>query len=136
MEVKHLVFEKLLIDNGIKKTDFSKYSKISYFTVTGWKKRDIVPAYAIVILKDMIYRKKLEAEAEQNLRRSHTVPRIKHSLTANEENILKSAFWGTNYTIDDIAEEIRHNNQDIIKKVEENLSADTATQIIGKLSHA
>ena len=104
--------------------------------MTGWKKRDIVPAYAIVILKDMIYRKKLEAEAEQNLRRSHTVPRIKHSLTANEENILKSAFWGTNYTIDDIAEEIRHNNQDIIKKVEENLSADTATQIIGKLSHA
>lgn len=134
MEVKHIVFENLLNDNNLKKTDFANYSKIPYFTVAGWKKRDSVPPYAMVILKDMIYRKKLDMEAEQTLRRSYSVPQMNYALTANEENQLKSVFWGTNYTIDDIAKEIQHNNKSIIKRVEENLPLDIRTQIIGKLA--
>ena len=134
MEVKHIVFEKLLSNNNLKKTDFANYSKIPYFTVAGWKKRDSVPPYAMVILKDMIYRKKLDMEAEQTLRRSYSVPQMNYALTPNEENQLKSVFWGTNYTIDDIAKEIQHNNQNIIKRVEENLPLDMRTQIIGKLT--
>jgi hypothetical protein len=136
MEVKHIVFEKLLENNNLKKTDFAKYSKIPYFTVAGWKKRDSVPPYAMVILKDMIYRKKLDMEAEQTLRRINCVSKIDYSLTATEENKLKSVFWGTNYTIDDIAKEIQHNNLSIIKRVEENLPLDIRTQIISKLAHA
>jgi len=135
MEVKHIVFEKLLSNNNIKKTDFANYSKIPYFTVAGWKKRDSVPPYAMVILKDMIYRNKLELEAEQNLRRGYIVKKVNYSLTVEEEKKLKSVFWGTNYTIDDIAKEIKENNQNIIKRVEENLPLDLKTQIIGKLAH-
>lgn len=136
MEVKNTIFEKILSKNKLKKTDFANYSKIPYFTVVGWKKRDNVPPYAMVILKDMIYRKKLDMEAEQTLRRSYSVPQMNYALTANEENQLKSVFWGTNYTIDDIAKEIQHNNQNIIKRVEENLPLEIQTQIIDKLAHA
>lgn len=136
MEVSNTVFEKLLANNNLKKSDFAEYSKIPYNTVAGWKKKNQVPSYAMVILKDMIYRAKLEKEAEQNLRRSYGVARVNYLLTDNEENKLKSVFWGTNYTIDDIAREIQHNNQNIIKRVEENLPLDMRTQIIGKLAHA
>jgi len=136
MEISNAVFEKLLACNNFKKSDFAEYSKIPYNTVAGWKKKNKVPPYAMVILKDMIYRNKLEMQAEQNLRRSYVVPRANYSLTPNEEKKLKSVFWGTNYTIDDIAKEMQNNNQTIIKRVEENLPLDIRTQIMGKLSHA
>lgn len=136
MEFKHVIFEKLLSDNNLKKTDFANYSKIPYNTVAGWKKRDSVPPYAMVILKDIIYRKKLDMEAEQSLRRRDKVSRVKYSLTPNEENQLKSVFWGTNYTIDYIAKEIQHNNQTIIKRVTTNLPLNKGIKIISKLAHA
>lgn len=136
MEVSNTIFEKLLSNNNFKKSDFAEYSKIPYNTVAGWKKKNQVPSYAMVILKDMIYRVKLELEAEQQLRKAYIIPRVNYSLTPNEEKKLKSVFWGTNYTIDDIASGIQHNSQNIIKRVEENLPLDIRTQIIGKLTHA
>jgi len=136
MQISNAIFEKLLTCNNFKKSDFAEYSKIPYNTVAGWKKKNKVPSYAMVILKDMIYRNKLEMQAEQNLRRSYATPRVKYSLTPHEEEKLKSVFWGTNYTIADIAKEIQNNNQTIIKKVEENLPLGIRTQIISKLSHA
>lgn len=136
MEVSNTIFEKLLANNNLKKSDFAEYSKIPYNTVAGWKKTNKVPPYAMVILKDMIYRKKLELQAEQDLRRSYVVSRANYLLTSNEEKKLKSVFWGTNYTIDDIASGIQNNSQNIIKRIKENLPLDMRTQIIGKLTHA
>ena len=66
MEITNTIFETLLTKNNFKKKEFAQYSKIPYNTVVGWKKKNSVPAYAMVILKDMIYRKKLE-EITENL---------------------------------------------------------------------
>lgn len=136
MEISNTIFEKLLANNSLKKSDFADYAKIPYNTVAGWKKKNQVPAYAMVILKDMIFRKKLEIQADQNLRRSYIIPRVQHLLTNTEEKKLKSIFWGTNYTIEKIAKELQQNNQVMIKRVQENLPADLGMQIIGKLTHA
>ena len=95
MEIKNAVFEKLLTNNNLKKTDFAQYSKIPYNTVVGWKKKEYVPAYAMVILKDMIYRKKLDIQTEQNLKKTNKVQNINYSLTTSEKNSLSSLFWGT-----------------------------------------
>lgn len=137
MEVKNVVFEKLLDNNNFKKIDFANYSKIPYNTVAGWRKRKKVPEYAMVILKDMIYRKKLDIEAERDLRRNRVVKtRIDYRLTIDEETILKSVFWGTNYTLDDIVQNIKERNKKVIRRIEENLPPKTQRQILGKLSHA
>ena len=68
MEITNTIFETLLTKNNFKKKEFAEYSKIPYDTVVGWKKKGYVPAYAMVILKDMIYRKKLDEETEQTLK--------------------------------------------------------------------
>ena len=136
MEVSNTIFEKLLTNNSLKKSDFADYAKIPYNTVAGWKKRNQVPTYAMVILKDMIFRKKLEIQADQNFRRNHVAPRVQHILTSTEEKKLKSIFWGTNYTIEKITKELQQNNQVMIKRIQENLPTDIGMQIIGKLTHA
>ena len=53
MKIEHELFEKMLTAKGITKKVFSKYAKISYYTVAGWKKSGNVPAYAMVILKSI-----------------------------------------------------------------------------------
>ena len=53
MKTEHQIFEKMLSAKGITKKTFSRYAKIPYYTVAGWKKSDSVPAYAMVILKSM-----------------------------------------------------------------------------------
>jgi len=91
----------------------------------------------MVILKDMNYRRKLDLEVSQNLRKNFTpTSRIKYSLTQKEEKRLKSVFWGTNYTTSDIVKGIKENNQKILKRLEENLSFNMQRQIIGKLTNA
>ena len=137
MEVTNKVFEKLLIKNNISKKEFSEYSKIPYDTVVGWKKRNNVPPYAMVILKDMNYRKKLDLEVSNDLRKKFTTTsKNNYSLTRNEEKRLKSVFWGTNYTTNDIVKGIKDKNQKIIKRLEENLPFTMQRQIVGKLANA
>ena len=137
MEVTNKVFEKLLIKNNISKKEFSEYSKIPYDTVVGWKKRNNVPPYAMVILKDMNYRKKLDLEVSNDLRKKFTTTsKNNYSLTRNEEKRLKSVFWGTNYTTNDIVKGIKEKNQKIIKRLEENLPFTMQRQIVGKLANA
>lgn len=137
MKITNIIFEKLLINSNISKKDFSEYSKIPYDTVVGWKKRNHVPAYAMVILKDLNYRKKLDLKASQDLRKnSRVTSRNNHSLTRNEEKRLKSVFWGTNYTTNDIIHGIKEKNQKILKRIEENLPFSMQRQIVGKLSNA
>ncbi len=91
----------------------------------------------MVILKDMIYRKKLDEETEQTLKRNvQTIVNQNNILTKNEENRLKSVFWGTNFTTDDILKGIKERNQKILKKIEENLPLNLQKQILGKLNYA
>lgn len=137
MEITNIIFEKLLINNNISKKEFSEYSKIPYDTVTGWKKRNHVPPYAIVILKDMNYRKKLDLETSNDLRRNDaTLSKSNYSLSKNEEKRLKSIFWGTNYTTNDIIKGIQEKNQKIIKRFEDNLPFNMQRQIVSKLTNA
>lgn len=137
MEITNVIFEKVLINNNISKKEFSEYSKIPYNTVTGWKKKNHVPAYAMVILKDMNYRKKLDLDAANDLRKNNTISsETNHALTKNEEKILKSVFWGTNYTINDIIDGIKGKNQKMMKRIEENLPFNIQRQIVGKFVNA
>jgi len=137
MEISNIIFEKVLINNNISKKEFSEYSKIPYDTVAGWKKRNHVPAYAMVILKDMNYRKKLDFDAENDLRKNNIIiATTNYSLTMNEEKRLKSVFWGTNYTTNAIIDGIKGKNQKMMKRIEENLPFNMQRQIIGKLANA
>ena len=123
MEITNTIFETLLTKNNFKKKDFAEYSKIPYDTVVGWKKKGYIPPYAMVILKDMIYRKKLDEETEKLFKRNIQPTTIQnYNLTKIEENKLKAVFWGTNFTTDDILKGIREKNQKILKKIEENIS--------------
>ena len=137
MEITNKIFETLLTKNDFKKKEFADYSKIPYDTVVGWKKKGYIPPYAMVILKDMIYRKKLDEETEKLLKRNINPITIKnYNLTKIEENKLKAVFWGTNFTTDDILKGIREKNQKILKKIEENLPLNLQKQILGKLNYA
>jgi len=53
MKTDHKNFEALLKAKGISKKAFSAYSGIPYYTVAGWKKSAQVPAYAMVLLRQM-----------------------------------------------------------------------------------
>ncbi|KLD99982.1 hypothetical protein [Aliarcobacter butzleri] len=119
MEITNTIFETLLTKNNFKKKDFADYSKIPYDTVVGWKKKGYIPPYAMVILKDMIYRKKLDEETEKLFKRNiqPTTTIENYNLTKIEENKLKAVFWGTNFTIDDILKGIKERNQKILKKI-------------------
>lgn len=137
MEITNTIFETLLTKNNFKKKEFAEYSKIPYNTVVGWKKKNSVPAYAMVILKDMIYRKKLDEQTEQLFNRNiQQITNQNHNLTKKEENKLKSVFWGTNFTTYDILKGIKERNQKILKKIEENLPLNLQKKILGKLNYA
>jgi hypothetical protein len=133
MEITNTIFETLLTKNNFKKKDFAEYSKIPYDTVVGWKKKGYIPPYAMVILKDMIYRKKLDEETEKLFKRNiHPTTIENYNLTKIEENKLKAVFWGTNFTTDDILKGIREKNQKILKKIEENISKNIIKDISKK----
>ncbi|WP_457598924.1 hypothetical protein [Hydrogenimonas sp.] len=57
MKAEHKDFEALLKAKGISKKAFSAYSGIPYYTVAGWKKSGYVPAYAMILLRQMPSRK-------------------------------------------------------------------------------
>ena len=135
MEITNTIFETLLTKNNFKKKEFAQYSKIPYDTVVGWKKKGYVPAYAMVILKDMIYRKKLDEETEQTLKRNiQPIINQNHNLTKIEENKLKSVFWGTNFTTEDILRGIKEKNQKIMQKMKENMSKTEIKEITLKIN--
>ena len=135
MEITNKIFETLLTKNDFKKKEFANYSKTPYDTVVGWKKKGYVPAYAMVILKDMIYRKKLDEETEQTLKRNiQPIINQNHNLTKIEENKLKSVFWGTNFTTEDILRGIKEKNQKIMQKMKENMSKTEIKEITLKIN--
>ena len=135
MEITNTIFETLLTKNNFKKKEFAEYSKIPYDTVVGWKKKGYVPAYAMVILKDMIYRKKLDEETEQLFDRNiQSITNQNHNLTKIEETKLKSVFWGTNFTTEDIVRGIKEKNRKIMQKMKENMSKTEIKEITLKIN--
>lgn len=62
MKVEHKLFESILDTRGISKRAFSYYAQIPYYTVAGWKKSGHVPAYALVLLKNMPFSKTVTAQ--------------------------------------------------------------------------
>lgn len=53
MKVNHQTFEQMLATKSVTKKAYATYTQIPYFTVAGWKKSNSVPAYAMVLLKNM-----------------------------------------------------------------------------------
>ena len=122
MKVDNALFEKILLVKGITKIAFSQYAKIPYDTVAGWKKVGTVPGYVMVIVKDMAYRQMLDEKAKNQMRRSQRREAdLVIDLTIKEQKHIEAAFWGTNYTIGDIVENLQNGNEKFIKQFEENL---------------
>ncbi len=120
--IDHSIFINTLRLNGITQKDFSKYAKIPYNTVTGWKKKGKVPAYAMVIARDMIYRKNLDKnlqmEVEQKIK--HQKENIKE-LSLSEIKQIEAAFWGTNYTALEIIQKVKKGDKSFVKHFNENI---------------
>lgn len=53
MKVSYKAFEDLLRIKAVSKKAFAAYAQIPYYTVCGWKKSGSVPAYAMVLLRQM-----------------------------------------------------------------------------------
>jgi hypothetical protein len=122
-KIDHQLFVNTLKAKGITQKAFAQYAKIPYDTVTGWKKKGKVPAYAMVIAKDMAYRKRLDEQTKEQLQRRHKRDRIEViSLQPAEQKRIEAAFWGTNYTGGEIIEKIQRGEQDFEKRLKENVS--------------
>jgi len=121
-KIDHTLFIHTLKDNGITQKAFAKYAKIPYDTVTGWKKRGKVPAYAMVIAKDMAYRMRLDEQTRKTLqRRSKRSALEVIGLDKAEQKRIEAAFWGTNYTAGEIIENAKTGDKRFMKRLKENL---------------
>ncbi|RUM45610.1 MAG: hypothetical protein DSY46_02430 [Hydrogenimonas sp.] len=122
MKIDHTLFLKMLKTNGITQKAFSDYAKIPYDTVTGWKKKGKVPAYAMVIAKDMAFRKMLNEKTKMEMRRNLKKKQESVSdLLPNEQKRIESAFWGTNYTAVEIIQKVQEGDEKFIKQFNENV---------------
>ena len=121
-KIDHKLFVNTLKAKGITQKAFAQYAKIPYDTVTGWKKKGKVPAYAMVIAKDMAYRKRLDEQTRQQLQRRHKRDRLEViGLQTAEQKRIEAAFWGTNYTAGEIVEKIQLGDQGFEKQLKENV---------------
>ena len=121
-KIDHKLFIDVLKANGITQKAFAEYAKIPYDTVTGWKKKGKVPAYAMVIAKDMAYRMQLDEQVRQTLQRRHKRDRIEVvGLKPDEQKRIEAAFWGSNYTAGEIIENAKKGDKATLKRLKENL---------------
>lgn len=131
MKIDHILFLKMLKTNGITQKAFSDYAKIPYDTVTGWKKKGKVPAYAMVIAKDMAFRKMLNEKTKMEMKRNLKKRQESVSdLLPNEQKRIESAFWGTNYTAVEIIQKVQEGDEKFIKQFNENLPKELRQKII------
>jgi hypothetical protein len=122
MKINHSLFEKILTSKEITKKAFSEYAKIPYYTVAGWKKSEKVPAYAMVIARDMIYRRVLDEKAKQQMQKGlKDTLDIELNLLPKEKKRIEVAFWGTNYIAEEIIEEVLRGNSKFVKQFNENV---------------
>ena len=123
-KIDHKLFVNTLKAKGITQKAFAQYAKIPYDTVTGWKKKGKVPAYAMVIARDMAYRMRLDEQTKEQLQRRHKRDRIEViGLQPAEQKRIEAAFWGTNYTAGEIVEKIQLGDQGFEKQLKENVPA-------------
>ena len=121
-KIDHKLFINILKTNGITQKAFAEYAKIPYDTVTGWKKKGKVPAYAMVIAKDMVYRMQLDEQVRQKLQRRHKIDRIEVvGLKPDEQKRIEAAFWGSNYTAGEIIENAKKGDKATLQRLKENL---------------
>jgi len=121
-KIDHTLFIHMLKANGITQKAFAEYAKIPYDTVTGWKKKGKVPAYAMVIAKDMAYRMRLDEQTRKTLqRRSKRSALEVIGLDKAEQKRIEAAFWGTNYTAGEIIENAKTGDKRFMKRLKENL---------------
>ena len=121
-KIDHKIFIQMLKTKGITQKAFSQYSKIPYNTVTGWKKKGKVPAYAMVIAKDMAYRMRLDEQTRKTLqRRSKRSDFEVIGLDKAEQKRIEAAFWGTNYTAGEIIENAKSGDKRFMQRLKENL---------------
>jgi len=124
MNNKSVLFDKGLKYFGISKKQFSHESSIPYDTVTGWKKRNEVPAYAFILLKKIVSDNKLHGIKNIPINR-------KMEITAKLGKKIQAAFWGKNYTYKDILKEIKQGNPEFVKPFFENLYYQDTLKAIG-----
>ena len=121
-KIDHTLFIHTLKAHGITQKAFAGYAKIPYDTVTGWKKKGKVPAYAMVILKDMAYRMRHDEQTRNMLqrhRKRNTVEIV--GLDSKEQKRIEAAFWGTNYTAGEIIEKAKTGDKHFMQRLKENL---------------
>jgi len=135
MKVNGIIFEKLLHKEKITKKHFAEYSNISYNTVVGWKKTNQVPTYAMVILKDIIYRKNLNLQAHSELkkRNKNLNEDNKFNISDNDAKKIEVAFWGTNYTANEILLGIKEHNPMFEIRFKENTMKSFRNKIYKKI---
>jgi len=122
MKINHLLFDKILTTKKITKKAFSEYAKIPYNTVAGWKKSGTVPAYVMVIARDMVYRKTLDEKARQQMQRGlKDASTMELNLLPKEKKRIESAFWGMNYIAEEIVQEVLKGNSKFVKQFNENV---------------
>ncbi len=133
MKIGHTLFVRILKAREITQKEFAEYAKIPYDTVTGWKKRGKVPAYAMVIAKDMAYRKELDMQAEIQMKRrfkQDTTPMP--YLTPKERKRIEAAFWGSNYTTREIIGKVMQGDEKFVKQFRQNVPKELQKKVTAK----
>jgi len=121
-KIDHKLFIHTLKARGITQKAFAEYAKIPYDTVTGWKKKGKVPAYAMVIAKDMAYRMRLDEKTRKMLQRHRKRKDIEIiGLEKSEQKRVEAAFWGTNYTAGEIIEKAQRGDKYFTEQLKKNL---------------
>ncbi len=134
MKIDHTLFIRALKARGLTQRAFAKYAKIPYDTVTGWKKRGRVPAYAMVIVKDMAYRKELDAQAQMQMKRrfKKDLTNLSH-LLPKEQKRIEAAFWGSNYTAGEIIYKVTQGDEKFVKQFHQNVPQELQQKIMTKV---
>ncbi len=134
MKIDHTLFVRTLKARGITQKAFADYAKIPYDTVTGWKKKGKVPAYAMVIAKDMAYRKTLDTQAQTEMKRRYKkdVTTLPH-LLPKEQKRIEAAFWGSNYTAGEIVQKVGQGDEKYIEQFRQNVPQELQKKIMDNL---
>ena len=121
-KIDHKLFIHMLKAKGITQKAFAQYAKIPYNTVTGWKKKGKVPAYAMVIAKDMAYRMRLDEQVRKTLQRRRKRGNIEViGLDKAEQKRIEAVFWGTDCTAGEIIENAKTGDKLFMQRLKENL---------------
>lgn len=135
MKIDHTLFVRTLKARGITQKEFANYAKISYDTVTGWKKKGKVPAYAMVIAKDMAYRKELDTQAQMQMQRRFKQGVIPVPyLTPKEQKRIEAAFWGSNYTAGEIIGKVVQGDEKFVKQFHQNVPQELQKKVMENLN--